>query len=52
VIKEVADRVSVLQSGKLLTTGTYEEVSSNPRVIAAYLGGRGGAAAAQQESHV
>lgn len=52
VIKEIADRVSVLQAGKLLTTGSYEEVSSNPLVIAAYLGGQGAATPAQQEQHV
>jgi branched-chain amino acid transport system ATP-binding protein len=38
VIKELTHRVIVLEWGRLLTEGTYEEVSTDPRVIVAYLG--------------
>lgn len=39
VVMSVSRRVVVLVSGKLLTIGTPEEVTSNPEVISAYLGG-------------
>lgn len=39
VVMNVSRRVVVLVSGKLLTIGTPEEVTSNPEVISAYLGG-------------
>lgn len=38
VIKELTDRVVVLDGGAVVAEGPYEEVSSNPRVISAYLG--------------
>ncbi len=38
VIMPVSDRVVVIDGGKNLMTGTPEEVSRDPRVIAAYLG--------------
>jgi branched-chain amino acid transport system ATP-binding protein len=38
VIRELTHRVIVLEWGRLLTQGLYENVSSDPRVIAAYLG--------------
>jgi branched-chain amino acid transport system ATP-binding protein len=38
VVGELADRVSVLQRGQLLAEGPYEQVRSDPAVIAAYLG--------------
>ena len=38
VIKELTDRVVVLDGGAVIAEGPYEEVSSNPRVISAYLG--------------
>ncbi len=38
VIRELTHRVIVLEWGRLLTEGTYEEVSTDPRVIVAYLG--------------
>jgi branched-chain amino acid transport system ATP-binding protein len=38
VVGELADRVSVLQRGQLLAEGSYEQVRSDPAVIAAYLG--------------
>ncbi len=39
VVMNVSNRVVVLVSGKLLMVGTPEEVTSNPAVINAYLGG-------------
>jgi len=39
VIRELTNRVIVLESGELIAEGPYEEVSKNPRVIEAYLGG-------------
>ncbi len=39
VIRELTHRVIVLESGELIAEGPYEEVSKNPRVIEAYLGG-------------
>jgi len=38
VIRQVTDRVVVLDSGQIIAEGLYEEVSSNARVISAYLG--------------
>jgi branched-chain amino acid transport system ATP-binding protein len=34
----IADMVIVLQNGELLAEGTPQEIQTNPRVIAAYLG--------------
>jgi branched-chain amino acid transport system ATP-binding protein len=42
VIAELCDRVTVLQSGQVLAEGTYAEVSADPRVIEAYVGGAHG----------
>jgi branched-chain amino acid transport system ATP-binding protein len=39
VIAELCDRVTVLQSGEVLAEGTYDEVSRNPLVMDAYMGG-------------
>lgn len=39
VVMTVSNRVVVLVSGKFLMCGTPEEVTSNPEVISAYLGG-------------
>jgi branched-chain amino acid transport system ATP-binding protein len=39
VVEHLCDRVSVLERGKLLTEGTYDEVRADQRVIDAYLGG-------------
>jgi branched-chain amino acid transport system ATP-binding protein len=43
VVAELAQRITVLQRGKVLVEGTYEQVHGDQRVIDAYLGG--GAAA-------
>lgn len=39
VIKELSHRAIVLDWGEVIAEGPYEEVSSNPQVISAYLGG-------------
>jgi branched-chain amino acid transport system ATP-binding protein len=39
VVAELAQRITVLQRGKVLVEGTYDEVRSDRRVIDAYLGG-------------
>ena len=39
VVMSVSNRVVVLVSGRLLMVGSPEEVTSNPEVISAYLGG-------------
>jgi branched-chain amino acid transport system ATP-binding protein len=39
VVSALCDRITVLQHGEVLAEGTYAEVSSNPDVISAYLGG-------------
>lgn len=38
VVRNVSDRVVVLDHGVKLTEGSYDEISSNPEVIEAYLG--------------
>jgi branched-chain amino acid transport system ATP-binding protein len=38
VVSSIADRVSVLHYGEVLTEGTFDEVKSNPRVYEVYLG--------------
>jgi branched-chain amino acid transport system ATP-binding protein len=38
VVGDLTDRVTVLQFGKVLAEGTYEQVREDPAVIAAYLG--------------
>ena len=38
VVRDVSDRVVVLDHGETIAQGSYEEVSSNPDVIEAYLG--------------
>lgn len=38
VVSSLADRVTVLQYGRVIAEGSYHEVRRNPEVIAAYLG--------------
>ena len=38
VVGSLADRVTVLQSGRVLAEGTYDEVRRDERVVTAYLG--------------
>ncbi len=38
VVMDISDRVTVLNFGELLATGTPQEVQENPAVISAYLG--------------
>ena len=38
VISGICDKISVLQRGGILAEGSYEEVSSNPLVVEAYMG--------------
>jgi len=38
VVGSLADRVTVLQQGKVLAEGEYDEVRNDERVITAYLG--------------
>jgi len=38
VVAKLADRITVLQRGAILTEGSYSQVSADPRVMEAYLG--------------
>jgi branched-chain amino acid transport system ATP-binding protein len=41
VVASIADTITVLQGGATLAEGSYEQVSSNPAVIEAYMGSAG-----------
>ncbi|MBC5809775.1 MAG: ABC transporter ATP-binding protein [Candidatus Eremiobacteraeota bacterium] len=43
VVADLSQRITVMQRGKVLVEGTYEQVRSDQRVIDAYLGGGAGA---------
>lgn len=43
VVSGICDRISVLQRGVMLAEGSYQEVSSNPQVMEAYMGTTDGA---------
>jgi branched-chain amino acid transport system ATP-binding protein len=45
VVADLCDRITVLQRGQVLAEGTYAEVSSDPRVLEAYIGSTAGGAA-------
>lgn len=38
VVRDLADRVVVMDQGQVIAEGTYREVTSNPQVVSAYLG--------------
>jgi branched-chain amino acid transport system ATP-binding protein len=38
VVEGLCDKITVLTRGRILAEGSYETVSKNPEVIAAYLG--------------
>lgn len=42
VVSSIADRITVLQRGSVLAEGSYQEVSTNPLVVEAYMGSHGG----------
>ena len=39
VVADLSDRITVLQGGEVLAEGAYDEVSRDPRVLDAYVGG-------------
>ena len=39
VVADLCDRVTVMQRGRVLVEGTYDEVRADERVVSAYLGG-------------
>ncbi|ETR78299.1 amino acid ABC transporter ATP-binding protein [Afipia sp. P52-10] len=39
VVSDLCDRITVLQHGQVLAEGSYQQVSGNPDVISAYMGG-------------
>lgn len=38
VVRDLADRVVVMDQGQVIAEGTYREVTANPQVVTAYLG--------------
>jgi branched-chain amino acid transport system ATP-binding protein len=39
VVEDLSNTITVLQRGQILAEGSYDEVSSNPQVLEAYVGG-------------
>ena len=39
VVADLSDTITVLEAGQILAEGSYAQVSTNPQVIAAYMGG-------------
>ena len=39
VVSNLCDKITVLQHGQVLAEGSYKEVSTNPAVVTAYMGG-------------
>jgi branched-chain amino acid transport system ATP-binding protein len=39
VVADLSDTITVLQRGEILAEGSYGEVSKNPNVLEAYVGG-------------
>ena len=39
VVADLSDRITVLARGEILSEGTYDEVSRDPKVVEAYMGG-------------
>ncbi|SMB92280.1 amino acid/amide ABC transporter ATP-binding protein 1, HAAT family [Thermanaeromonas toyohensis ToBE] len=40
-VKDIADRITVLDAGQKIAEGNFEEIQSHPKVVEAYLGTRG-----------
>ncbi|MFC4637244.1 ABC transporter ATP-binding protein [Deinococcus hohokamensis] len=38
VVRDLSDRVVVMDQGQVIASGTYREVTANPQVVSAYLG--------------
>jgi branched-chain amino acid transport system ATP-binding protein len=41
VVASIADTISVLQRGRVIAEGSYDQVSKNPQVVEAYMGSAG-----------